>query len=350
MASPRVTSRKLKKDLDGYRHDHQVVREANSRMSKTSLETLREKSKRATVEQQLASTRQQLADTVVALERARKVKPQKISISNAKRRGKDDLIRVCIPDTHGAHVDPAAIAAVLGDIKHLQPQEIILLGDHVDCGGFLAQHHVMGYVAETEYTYADDIGAANDFLDALQAAAPSAKITYIEGNHEWRVERWCVTEVLRNRKDAEFLRRAFAPQYLLKLEERGIEFIHSATCYDGLPMPGVIRRGKCFFFHGFSTAKHAVAATQSKIAGNCVFGHTHRAQSDIVRPMGAGVVGSWNPGCLAKLQPMWNHSRPSDWTHGYAIQLVNPSGNFLHLNIPVLDGHSLLTNLINTRT
>ena len=42
--------------------------------------------------------------------------------------------------------------------------------------------------------------------------------------------------------------------------------------------------------HGVSTAKNAVAATVDKISGNCVFGHTHRAQSNIVlRQAGTGV-------------------------------------------------------------
>ena len=34
-----------------------------------------------------------------------------------------------------------------------------------------------------------------------------------------------------------------------------------------------------------------------KIGGNCVFGHTHRAQSNVVRRISTGIIGSWNPGC-----------------------------------------------------
>jgi hypothetical protein len=55
--------------------------------------------------------------------------------------------------------------------------------------------------------------------------APKARIDYIEGNHERRVETWCVTQSLRNSKDAEFLRRAFAPEFLLNLKERGIPYL-----------------------------------------------------------------------------------------------------------------------------
>jgi hypothetical protein len=311
------------------------------------LQLATEKQKRSRLEQELADVKAQLHLAVVSLEGARKVKPQKINVSPAKSRQSGDRLRVIIPDTHGAKADKKALAAALGDIAALQPDEIMLMGDHVDCGGFLALHHVMGYVAETQYSYEDDIEATNAFLDALQRVSPNSRIEYIEGNHERRVETWCVTQTLRHAKDSEYLRRLFAPEFRLKLAERGIPYYRQGECYDGLSVPGIIKRGKCYFLHGFSTAKNAVAATQSKIGGNVVAAHTHRAQSDITRPVGAGVIGSWNPGCLCEINPLWQHTRPTDWTQGIAVQQIARSGSFLHMNIPIIDGRSHLTALLN---
>lgn len=292
-------------------------------------------------EAEIAGLKRELEVARASLENATKARKTKApaAVTPRKRLG-SDVVRVVVPDTHGCLADQTALAAMLADIKILDPQEIILLGDHVDCGGFLAQHHVMGYVAETDYTYEEDLAAAGTFLDALQKAAPNAKIEYLEGNHERRVETWCVTQVLRHKKDAEGLRRLLAPEFRLRLKERGISYYRQGEFYDGLPVPGVIKRGKCYFFHGVSTAKNAVAATVDKIAGNCVFGHTHRAQSNIVRRISTGIVGSWNPGCLCQLQPLWQHTAPTDWSHGYAVQLVATSGAFLHLNIPIIEGES----------
>jgi predicted phosphodiesterase len=280
------------------------------------------------------------------MERMRKARKPRIPVvREAAPRAPGDIIRVVVPDTHGALVDHGALSAMLSDIKTLDPHEIILLGDHVDCGGFLAQHHVMGYVAETDYTYEEDIAAANAFLDALQKAAPRAKIEYIEGNHERRVETWCVTQTLRNRKDAEGLRNLLSPEFRLNLMDRGIPYYRQGNFYDGISVPGVIKRGKCFFFHGISTSKNATASTVEKIAGNCVFGHTHRAQSNIVRRVSSGIIGSWNPGCLCNLQPLWQHTAPTDWSHGYAVQICSPAGSFLHLNIPIIDGVTNFSSL-----
>jgi len=298
-------------------------------------------------ESEIASLRKELEVARAALENATKARRTKIPAAGvARRRSGSDIVRVIIPDTHGCLIDKQAVAAMLTDIKALDPQEIILLGDHVDCGGFLAQHHVMGYVAETDYTYEEDLDAAKTFLNALQAAAPRARIEYLEGNHERRVETWCVTQVLRHKKDAEGLRRLLAPEFRLGLKERGISYYRQGEFYDNLPVPGVIKRGKCFFFHGVSTARNAVSATVDKIAGNCVFGHTHRAQSNIVRRISSGVIGAWNPGCLCQLQPLWQHTAPTDWSHGYAVQLVAEGGAFLHLNIPIIEGESHFAALL----
>lgn len=268
-----------------------------------------------------------------------------ITPSKPPKRGKDDLVRVIIPDTHGAKVDEAALAACLGDIKSLNPDEIILLGDHVDAGGFLAQHHTMGFVAESAYTYESDIAATNAFLDALSTAAPRAKVEYIEGNHERRIEQWALTQTLRNSRDAEFLRRAFAPEFLLRLKERGIAYYRQSEFYDDLPLPGTIRKGKCYFTHGTSTSKQATTVTLNSFAGNVCFGHTHREQSSSARPVHAGQIRAWNPGCLCELQPLWQHGNPVSWTHGWALQLANRNGEFLHLNIPIVNGKSLLGSL-----
>jgi hypothetical protein len=305
-----------------------------------------EKQRNEKLTQELAATQAQLQLAVISLEAANKVRPTKLAVKSSKARQSGDKVRVIIPDTHGSKVDKKALAAALGDIKALQPDEIILMGDHVDCGGFLALHHVMGYVAETEYSYEDDISATNVFLDTLQQISPNSRIEYIEGNHERRVETWCVTQTLRHKRDAEMLRQLFAPEFRLKLAEREIPYYRQGEYYDGLSVPGIIKRGKCFFVHGFSTARNAVAATQSKVCGNVVAAHTHRAQADIIRPVSTGVIGSWNPGCLCELNPLWQHTRPTDWTQGIAVQLIAKSGNFLHLNIPIIEGKSLFGALV----
>lgn len=253
--------------------------------------------------------------------------------------------RVVIPDTHGNIADTAALAAMLGDLEVIQPSEVVMLGDHLECGGFLAQHHTLGYVAQTEYTFEQDVAATNALLDAIQSITKGAPIDYLEGNHERRIESWCVTQSLRNSEDAEYLRRMFSASAVLSLEARGIRWIRQGVFYDGISIPATIKKGHCYFTHGSSTAKHAASVHVAKFGANIVFGHTHRADGHMTRNVKDGLIGAWNPGCLCALQPLWQHTNPTEWSHGYGLQLVNGDGSFLHINVPIIDGKSYLEPL-----
>jgi predicted phosphodiesterase len=283
-----------------------------------------------------------------SLSDSREARLKQIPKAKTRARKKEDWVRVIISDTHGSKVDPSAFAAVLADIKRLDPDEIIHLGDSIDCGGFLAEHHTLGFVAETEYTYEDDVIAANSHFDELQKAAPKALLHLLEGNHERRVETYCVTKALRNKQDAEFLRRLVSPYTLLKIEERGIAYYREGEMHRGATVPGWLRLGKCWFVHGICASKHAASTTLQKAGGNVVFGHTHRIDSAHTDMPNVGPVAAWNPGCLCVKQPLWRHTSPTGWGHGYAVQIVAKSGEFLHLNVPIIEGKSLLMPLFST--
>lgn len=283
-----------------------------------------------------------------SLSDARKAKRGSIPARSARKRKKDDWVRVIITDTHGSKIDKEAFAAVIADIKRLDPDEIVHLGDSIDCGGFLAEHHTLGFVAETEYTYEDDVSMANHQLDQLQAAAPKAKIHLLEGNHEQRVEHYCVTKALRNGRDAEFLRSLISPHKLLQIEERGIHYYREAERHGDATVRGWVRMGKCWFVHGICASTHAASRHLQKAGGNVVYGHTHRIDSAHNELPNVGPVAAWNPGCLCIKQPLWRHTAPTGWGHGYAVQIVAKSGEFLHLNVPIIEGKSLLLPLFHT--
>jgi hypothetical protein len=179
----------------------------------------------------------------------------------------------------------------------------------------------------------------------VQKAAPRAVIHYIEGNHEDRVERWIVDQTMRHTRDSTFLRELISPKVLLRLEERGIHYYGRGEHHiQGLP-PGWIKLGKIFFVHELGGGKNAAASAAGKTAGNVVFAHTHQEDSATMVLPGVGLIKAWNPGCLCQRAPLWRHSNPTNWSHGYAVQFVAKSEQFLHLNIPIWEGKSLVGSL-----
>lgn len=270
----------------------------------------------------------------------------KLALGKPKNTKGSQHCRVIVPDSHGCLVDKKAAKAFFHDLGIIKPSQIVCLGDHIDCGGFLAQHHTMGYVAQTEYTFSDDEHAANIFLDTLQEIA-NCETIYIEGNHERRIENWITTQTLKNTKDAEWLKERFSIETVLNLTKRGFRHIEQGKTYDKLKLPGTVKLGNCYFTHGSSTSQHAASAHVKKFGGNVVYGHTHRADSYIIRQVKSGTIGAWSPGCLCELQPLWQHTNPTEWSHGYGLQMVRSNGDFLHINVPIVDGKSLLSPLVD---
>lgn len=257
------------------------------------------------------------------------------------------FIRVICNDVHGSMMDKEAVNAFLADLKNWNPNEVVLNGDIIECGGFLAAHHTLGYVAQTEYSWQQDIAAGNWFLDEVQKAAPNAVIHFIEGNHEDRVERWIVDQTMRHNRDSEFLRAMLSPKTLLRLDERGVKYYERGKHHiDGLP-PGWIKLGKIFFVHELGGGKNAASKAVGTTAGNVVFAHTHQEDSSTLVLPGVGLVKAWNPGCLCERQPLWRHSNPTNWSHGYGVQFIEGNGEFIHVNVPIFEGRSLVGSLRN---
>jgi predicted phosphodiesterase len=256
------------------------------------------------------------------------------------------ITRVIIPDSHGAHIDPDARNAFLKDLKRLNPEQIVMMGDHLDCGGTFNTHQ-RNYTHEICESYDDDVDATNSFLDAIRARAKNARIHYIEGNHEAHVERWA-SRLFHNKKDADKLLENFGPIPVLKLKQREIRYYKRSEHYMGLSIPGAIKLGKCYFVHGVSHSKHAASTHLARFGANVVFGHVHRSQSVIERTVTSDGFGAWCPGTLAKLQPLYAHTAPTSWSHGYGVQFCNlATGTFIHFNVPIFKDKTLLLETID---
>lgn len=250
--------------------------------------------------------------------------------------------RIIIPDSHGSMIDQQAANAFLSDLESIEEvREVVWLGDHIDCGGWLAAHHVEHYVAQTAYTFAQDLEAANQFIDEVMKRTPKAKHHYLEGNHERRISAWAVSQSQRSAMDANWLMARVGVAASLHLAQRGFAHYEQGVYY-GCSVPSTIKLGKCHFFHGDSISTHAASATLKQFAGNVVFGHTHRAEHRVERFVQSDVTMAACPGSLCQLQPLWRHTSPTKWSHGYGVQNCNSRGEFGHMNISIVNGKSYL--------
>ncbi len=169
----------------------------------------------------------------------------KVKSTTLRLKGDSTPMIVALPDMHvgyrvlGDVLDPihdeAAMACALEVLKYTQPEVIVLLGDDLDFPGFSSflKHPSLLHLANAA------VQRLYEFLCAVRAACPNARIVYIEGNHEFRIKRYL------NERAPELVglcrggttQEVTNVEYLLRLDELGIEYIGdygTHTWIDGI--------------------------------------------------------------------------------------------------------------------
>jgi UDP-2,3-diacylglucosamine pyrophosphatase LpxH len=239
-----------------------------------------------------------------------------MAIKNSK--SSSHLVMV-LPDLHLPVHDRSALRIVLKAFDYLKPQRLVILGDWLDAA-FASAHPASSRKEAKQGGYiASEIEPCRRLLEEFEEHAK--EIIYIEGNHEFRVERL----ITRNGGAWLAIPELVLPSKLLSMNRKKkftwIPYQHNATSKDGYSLPHYKIADGLIAVHGWSTSKHSARKHLELVRGwSIVHGHTHRAQSDSARhPMTGRVNQAWSPGCLAQLQPMWRHGSPTEWTHGFSL-------------------------------
>lgn len=221
-----------------------------------------------------------------------------------------------LPDLHLPHHDPAALDCVLLAHEALRPKRTVILGDWLDAAAFSA-HPVKSHAEERAGTFhATEILPCRDLLTQLEKNTDS--IDYLEGNHEFRVERALVTQGLE-----ESLADLISPRKLLS-DGRKKPFNYVPYAPKSGVLPHVKIAEDLIAIHGWTWCRHAAAKHLDQSRNrSVVFGHIHRKQSYMSRdPIDNRTIQAWSPGCLSKLQPLYQTSSPTEWVHGFSLVWV----------------------------
>lgn len=222
-----------------------------------------------------------------------------------------------IPDLQIPYQDNRSLAAVHAFMKDHVWDEIVCLGDFLDFNS-ISSHSKTDLLALTSSTLDEDYAEGNKVLDTWQEAAPNAKITLIEGNHEYRVQNFL--------KAIPQLRGKIEVPYGLKLKERGIGWVpfwsDNRCTYD---------IGKATFIHGKSTNCFHSKAMAYMYGRNIFYGHTHDIQGYSVQTAGNDntYVGQ-SLGCLCDYQQGYMRGGPSKWQQCFAVFNFFDDGNFTY--------------------
>lgn len=198
--------------------------------------------------------------------------------------------------------DARAMALFVDVVRREQPDTIQILGDFLDLPSQSRWTQEAGFALTTQAA----LDEGHRFLASLRAAAPDARITLIEGNHDKRLQNFVESNAL-----AAFgLRRANMPEswpvmslpWLLRLDELGVEYkdaYPAAVSWDNATTRNI--HGTKANSKGSTTAQYVHELPHI----NTWAGHTHRVEITYHTVMGqfGEPIESYsaNPGCLCRV-------------------------------------------------
>lgn len=240
-------------------------------------------------------------------------------MSKRKRRWETAVV---LGDLHIPDHDPKAVALAEKFIGEIKPDAVILNGDILETKA--VSKWPRNPAEEAVENLQREIDLTSDWLTRICDLAPQAKITYIEGNHEFRLKSYLYA----NAKALAHLRGVSMPE-LLGLPDLDIRYVHSkgAKWTDNY-----IRWGDLLIGHFDVTSKNAGAAALKlldKYGISLIQGHTHKVASVHAKGLLSGLIGGWEIGCLCRLEP--DFMAMANWSHGFAVVHKEVGGRYFQV-------------------
>lgn len=236
-----------------------------------------------------------------------------------------------IPDTHIPYHDKRAYKLMIKAAKDIKPDEIVILGDYADfycVSSHTKDPSVFGLLI-------DEVDAVNKHLDELDDLFPKAKKIFIQGNHEFRFERY-----LQDKAPALF--GITSVEHLLKINLRSNwKFINYGP------------RQKYKVLGSYLTARHeplssSAKATATKALCSLVYGHIHRIEESHIVGLDDKNHVCFSVGWLGDktLDKIYSYVKGHhQWQMGFGIVSVDDdSGYFYHEKIHILDNYTCVVD------
>lgn len=226
--------------------------------------------------------------------------------------------------------------------KHAGLASTVILGGWLE-GAACSSHGASSVREALQRGYVEtEVEPCRMSMDNLQELSRS--MVFIEGNHEHRILRWALQQVVRGPLGD--IVSSLAPRELLSRTAAGKERkkFKWVSYVGALPHHAIAP--DLWTIHGWSFAKNA-AAVHLNLARSVsiIHGHTHRRQEVSSRDPSTGrTLYGMSPGCLATLTPDYRAHSPTDWTHGFAIvyQSATDPLNWTHYLVTIRDGYCVL--------
>ena len=232
---------------------------------------------------------------------------------------------IIIPDVHAPYHDKRAVNLIL---DHVIPafdwHGIRVLGDFYDC--YPVSFHRKDPLRESSFK--KEMDKARILLWRFEDAAEWEEMTFLEGNHEWRLPRYLADK-------APELYEWFMANDPFDLKD-----------WDVTPYQQDTKIGRINYTHDVGIAgKHALGRSLEAYQDNMVMGHIHRMDYKVAASAtGVPHVGAcfgWL-GDIKKVDYMHSMKARSQWTLGFGVAYRLPNGTTWLVPVPIIKGGCIL--------
>lgn len=174
-----------------------------------------------------------------------------------------------------------------------------------------------------------EFDATEQFLRYLRAMFPSARIIWMEGNHDARYPKW-----LMNHAQHFFDDEYYSLQERLNLRTHGVEFVSEKV---------LVYAGKLALSHGHKIVMGIFSPVNSgrgaftKAIEPVIIGHTHKPSEHSERTLSGKLITCWSTGCLCDLNPDYNPF-VNKYAHGFAHITTRDNGHYTVHNKRIHNG------------
>lgn len=219
------------------------------------------------------------------------------------------------PDEHIPFHERRALDAVLQYAQRYHWDFYVSIGDLLDLNAIShfnrgKPRNIEGERLLEDFEYA---GRLLDLrLEALRNKNPECSAALLEGNHEFRIERFL--------DEHPYLEGLISVPENLRLKERGIQWVRNYSDHE------IYRVGALHFIHGAYHGVHHARKHALEFGVELVYGHTHSIDRHAVRLEGrAETVVAHSIGTLCEMRQHYRKGRPRPvrWEHGFAVCYVD---------------------------
>lgn len=226
-----------------------------------------------------------------------------------------------VPDIHCPYQDDRALEVLYSFINWYKPETIFLMGDLLD--GYAISRFTKDPNGALKFQ--SELDSAIEVLNNIRRRAKKAKIYFIRGNHEARLQKFLWS----NAKELSGL-HALEIENLLELKRLNIEYVRNGMMrYKGI----VVKHGSVVRKYSGYTAK----AEFEKNGCSGISGHTHR--QSVFRHTNSSDAYIWlEAGHLCNPNQEYLEGEIANWQQGWAVGYFSRESSRYNLElIPLID-------------